>query len=224
MMRSTSSKGEEAMERADREPFRNLLERNRVIPAVKDDAAMKKALHSSHDIIFLLYGDILTLDDHVNAVIRSGKTPFVHLDMINGLASNPVVLEYFYRHFKRNCGVITTKSNLAKKALELGIRVVQRYFMLDSLSVGSAIEGIGKVRTDAIEVIPGIIPRVISHIHRQTNAPIIAGGLINSASDIEKILASGAVAVSTSKNELWPLNHELSVGKIQAEPDSEKKD
>ena len=208
MMRITLQQGEEAMDRAEREPFREMLERNRVIPAVKDDTAMKKAMHSSHDIIFVLYGDILTLDDHVNAILKSGKTPFIHLDMINGLASNPVVLDYFYRHFKRNCGVITTKSNMAKKALEMGIRVVQRYFMLDSLSVESAIEGIGKVRADAIEIMPGIIPRVISHIHRQTNAPIIAGGLINTASDIERILAGGAVAVSTSKSELWPLNNE----------------
>jgi glycerol uptake operon antiterminator len=217
MMRSTSLRGEETMERADREPFRNMLERNRVIPAVKDDIAMKKALHSSHDIVFILYGDILTLDDHVNASIKAGKMPFVHLDMIHGLASNPVVLDYFYRHFKRNCGVITTKSNMAKKALEMGIRVVQRYFMLDSLSVESAIEGIGKVRTDAIEIMPGIIPRVISHIHRQTNAPIIAGGLINTASDIEKILSGGAIAVSTSKSELWPLNNEHPLAKIKAE-------
>jgi glycerol uptake operon antiterminator len=200
------------MDRPEREPLKSILERNRVIPAVKDDSAMKKALHSSHDIIFVLYGDILTLDDHVNAILKSGKMPFIHLDMINGLASNPVVLEYFYRHFKRNCGVITTKSNMAKKAMEMGIRVVQRYFMLDSLSVESSIEGIGKTRTDAIEIMPGIIPRVISHIHRQTNAPIIAGGLINTASDIERILAAGAIAVSTSKSELWPLNNQTAAG------------
>jgi glycerol uptake operon antiterminator len=211
MIRFTLHQGEEAMDRAEREPFRKTLERNRVIPAVRDDNGTKKALHSSHDIVFVLYGDILTLDDHVNAIIRSGKTPFVHLDMINGLASNPVVLDYFFRHFKRNCGVITTKSNMAKKALEMGIRVVQRYFMLDSLSVESAIEGIGKVRADAIEIMPGIIPRVISHIHRQTNAPIIAGGLVNTASDVERILAGGAVAVSTSRVELWPLNNDNSV-------------
>jgi glycerol uptake operon antiterminator len=64
------------------------------------------------------------------------------------------------------------------------------------------------VRTDAIEIMPGIIPRVIGQINRQTNVPIIAGGLINTASDIEKILAGGAIAVSTSKVELWPLNNE----------------
>ena len=193
------------MDRGEREPLRAVLERNRVIPAIKDDAAMKRAIHSGHDIVFVLYGDILTLDDHVNAILRSGKMPFIHLDMINGLAPNPVVLEYFYRHFKRNCGVITTKANLAKKAMEMGLRTIQRYFMLDSLSVESAIEGIGKLRTDAIEIMPGIIPRVISHIHRQTNIPVIAGGLINTSSDVEKILAGGAIAVSTSRHELWPL-------------------
>jgi glycerol uptake operon antiterminator len=194
------------MDRFEREPFRKMLERNRVIPAVKEDAGLKRALGSSHDILFVLYGDILSLDANVNAILKSGKMPFIHLDMINGLASNPVVLEYFYRHFKRDCGVITTKSHMAKKAMELGIRVVQRYFMLDSLSVESAVEGIGKVRPDAIEIMPGIIPRVIAHVTRQTNVPIIAGGLIQTQSDVDKILASGAIAVSVSKSELWPLN------------------
>ncbi len=192
------------MDHIERESFRKTLERNRVIPAVRDDVTLKKALHSSHDIVFVLYGDILTLQDNVHTILKHGKMPFVHLDMINGMAANPIVLDYFHRNFKRDCGVITTKSFLAKKALELGIRVIQRYFMLDSLSVDSAIEGIGKVRTDAIEIMPGIIPRIIAHISRHTNVPIIAGGLVNTAGDVDKILASGAVAISTSRSELWP--------------------
>jgi glycerol uptake operon antiterminator len=55
---------------------------------------------------------------------------------------------------------------------------------------------------------PGILPRVIAHISRQTSVPVIAGGLIQTASDIEKILASGAIAASVSRCELWPLWHE----------------
>ena len=194
------------MDRLEREPFRKLLERNRVLPAVKDEAGLKKALVAPHDILFVLFGDILTLDDTVTSILKSGKMPFIHLDMINGLANNPVVLEYFYRQYQRECGVITTKSHMAKKALELGIRVVQRYFMLDSLSVESAVDGISKVRPDAIEIMPGIIPRVITHIGRQTNVPVIAGGLIQAPHDIDKILASGAIAVSVSRSELWPLH------------------
>ena len=193
------------MERFEREPLSKMLERNRIIPAVKNDAELTKALHSTHDIVFVLYGDILSLDANVHAIIKNDKMPFIHLDMIQGLANNPVVLEYFYRHFQRDCGVITTKSNMAKRAMDLGIRVVQRFFMLDSLSLESAIEGITKVRTDAIEIMPGIIPRVIAQVSRHTNVPIIAGGLIQTPLDVEKILASGAIAVSTSRSELWPL-------------------
>jgi glycerol uptake operon antiterminator len=193
------------MDRWDREPLSRMLERNRIIPAVKNDAELKKALHSNHDIVFVLYGDILSLDANVHAIIKNEKMPFIHLDMIQGLANNPVVLEYFYRHFQRDCAVITTKSSMAKRALELGIRVVQRFFMLDSLSLESAIEGIAKVRTDAIEIMPGIIPRVIAQVSRHTNVPIIAGGLIQTPMDVDKILASGAIAVSTSRSELWPL-------------------
>ena len=48
-------------------------------------------------------------------------------------------------------------------------------------------------------------PRVIAQVSRHTNVPIIAGGLIQTPLDVEKILASGAIAVSTSRSELWPL-------------------
>ena len=193
------------MDRCDREPFRKLLERNRVIPAVRDEANLKKALHSPHDIVFVLYGDLMSLENNVTTILRAGKTPFIHLDMVHGLANNPVVLDYFYRHFKRDCGIITTKGSMAKKALELGIRVIQRYFMLDSLSVDSAVEGIARQAPDAIEIMPGILPRIIGHISRSTQVPVIAGGLIQTAGDVEKILASGAVAISTTRNELWSI-------------------
>lgn len=194
----------------DREPesLKKILLRNSVIPAVKDDQALKRFLNSPNEVVFILYGDIITLNDKVNEVLKAGKHPFVHLDMINGLASNPIVVEYFHRNFKKECGIITTKSNIAKKALDQGIRVVQRYFMLDSLSVESAIEGIGKVRTDAIEIMPGIIPRVIGQVNQKTNVPIIAGGLVQTQADVEKLLASGAISCSTSKHELWKLNQE----------------
>lgn len=194
----------------DREPesLKKILIRNPVISAVKDDVALKRFLNSPNEVVFILYGDIISLNDKVNDVIKAGKIPFVHLDMINGLASNPVVVEYFSKTFHKQCGVITTKSNIAKKALDSNIRVVQRYFMLDSLSVESAIDGLGKVRTDAIEIMPGIIPRVIGQINQKTNVPIIAGGLIQTQADVEKLLSSGAISVSTSKHELWHLNQE----------------
>lgn len=188
------------------ESLKKILLRNPIIPAVKDDVALKRFLNSPNEVVFILYGDILTLNDRVNDVLKAGKIPFVHLDMVNGLASNPVVVEYIAKTFHKECGIITTKSSIAKKALESNIRVIQRYFMLDSLSVESAIDGLGKIRTDAIEIMPGIIPRVIGQINQKTNVPIIAGGLIQTEADVEKLLAAGAVAISTSRHELWKIS------------------
>jgi glycerol uptake operon antiterminator len=193
------------MGRFEREPLSRMLERNRVIPAAKNDLELKKALVTQHDVVFILYGDLVSLEPNVHTILKHDKMPFIHLDMIQGLASNPAALDYFYRHFQRDCGVITTKTHMVKKALELGIRVVQRFFILDSLSLESAIEALGRVRADAVEIMPGIIPRAIAYISRQTNVPIIAGGLVQTPTDVEKILASGAVAVSTTRGELWSM-------------------
>lgn len=183
--------------------FRKILERNPVITAVKDDDALRKAIKSKHEVIFILYGDIITMNDKVNAVIKAGKVPFLHVDMVDGLASNPVVLEYIYKHFKKDCGIITTKSQIARKAIDMNMKVVQRYFMLDSLSVKSAMDNINKVKADAIEIMPGIIPSVIQKMARQINIPIIAGGLISTKEEVDLIMKSGAISVSTSREDLW---------------------
>jgi glycerol uptake operon antiterminator len=176
-----------------------------VLPAVRDEEGLRRALHADQDILFVLYGDILTLEANVGSILKTGRMPFIHLDMIQGLAPNLVVLDYFNQHFRRECGVITTKQGMARKAKELGLPVIQRYFMLDSLSVESAADGIAKSAQDAIEIMPGILPRIIAHLSHQTQVPIIAGGLIQQPSDVEKILASGAIAVSTTRPALWPL-------------------
>lgn len=205
MLESQTNQEGGAVHGQERESLRRRLERNRVLPAVRDEEGLRRALHADQDILFVLYGDILTLEATVGSILKSGRMPFIHLDMIQGLAPNLVVLDYFNKHFRRECGVITTKPAMARKAKELGLPVIQRYFMLDSLSVESAVDGIAKSAQDAIEIMPGILLRIIAHLSHQTQVPIIAGGLIQQASDVEKILASGAIAVSTTRPALWVL-------------------
>lgn len=51
---------------------------------------------------------------------------------------------------------------------------------------------------------PGILPKVIKRINEEfSNLPIICGGLIDEKDEIIKVLSSGAMAVSTSKFEIW---------------------
>lgn len=53
-----------------------------MLPAVRDEEGLRRALHADQDILFVLYGDILTLEANVGSILKTGRMPFIHLDMI----------------------------------------------------------------------------------------------------------------------------------------------
>lgn len=182
--------------------MKELLEYNPIIAAVKDNKGLENALKSDCSIIFLLYGDIINLKDTVELINKHDKKAFIHLDMVTGMAPNPIIIDYIDKYLKVE-GVITTKVNIVKRAIEKNINVVQRFFILDSMSLNSALDSLKKVRPQAIEIMPGIMPKVIKRINEETNIPIIAGGLVEKKEEIMSILKSGAMAVSTSNAKIW---------------------
>jgi len=57
---------------------------------------------------------------------------------------------------------------------------------------------------EKLKILPGIIlPRLKDDLARQNLPPIIAGGLIRTEKEIKEVLKSGALAISTSRKELW---------------------
>ncbi|NLK34186.1 MAG: glycerol-3-phosphate responsive antiterminator, partial [Gracilibacteraceae bacterium] len=90
-----------------------------------------------------------------------------------------------------------------KIAKNNGIFTIQRLFALDSLSLSSGLESLQATKPEAIEILPGIMPKVIKEIHGQIRIPVIAGGLIRDKEDVIECLNAGAIGVSTSKKELW---------------------
>ena len=56
-----------------------------------------------------------------------------------------------------------------------------------------------------MEILPGIIPTIIREITEKTDIPLIAGGLIRSKQDVIQALQAGAIAVSTSCQEVWKM-------------------
>lgn len=55
----------------------------------------------------------------------------------------------------------------------------------------------------ALEILPGIMPRVISEVASILQRPLIAGGLIRDDEDAVAALNAGAMAISTTKASLW---------------------
>ena len=102
-------------------------------------------------------------------------------------------------------GIISTKASMIRRAQQLGLLAIQRYFLLDSLSLQNMLDQIDLHRPDFIEVLPGVIPSVIREITASTEIPIIAGGLIRSKQDVIQALQADAVAVSTSCAPVWQL-------------------
>ena len=132
---------------------------------------------------------------------ENGKRFFVHLDLATGIGKDKSGILY-----TKNAGVdgiISTRANIIKAARECKVFTVQRFFAVDSKSVDTTVEAVRSAKADMIEIMPGVLTKVIKKLCKLVNVPIIAGGLIDSAEEIEDILSNGATAVSTSREELW---------------------
>lgn len=179
-----------------------LFEDNPVIAAVKNQEGLDHAVNSSCSVIFLLFGTVCDVADLVEQIKAAGKTAIVHLDLIAGLASKEVSVD-FIRSNTRADGIISTKSPLVKHAHDSGLLCIQRSFVVDSMAFATLKKQIQQFRPDAVEIMPGIMPKILEQLREESDLPLIAGGLLQDRRDIIAALEAGADAVSTTKEALW---------------------
>ena len=184
--------------------FYNKIQNNPIVAAVNDIEELELALESDCEIIFLLTGNIFNLKDIVTRVKEKEKVICIHLDLLEGFSKDLIALRYINEYIQPH-GIITTRSNLIKKAKNMDMFLIQRLFILDSLSLETGITSIQTVQPDAIEILPGIMPKIIKKISKETQIPLIAGGLINDKEDVIESLKAGAIGVSSSNNSIWKL-------------------
>lgn len=175
-----------------------------IIAAVKDDVILEKALSSECRVIFLLYGSILTLNQQVQKIRQHGKLAIVHIDLIEGVSNRDVAVDVVAR-FAAPDGIISTKTSHIRRAQQLGLVSIQRAFLLDSMSIVSLLAQMESNKPDFIEVLPGILPSIITEITNKVSVPLIAGGLIRNKQDVIQALHAGAMAVSTTSQTVWDM-------------------
>ncbi len=182
--------------------FREAIEDSPVIAAVKDDEGLKRCKKSESRVIFILYGDICSITDIVDEVKSCGKIALVHLDLISGLSAKEIAVD-FIRKYTRADGIITTKPALIKRAKELSLYTILRLFVIDSMAYGNIERQIKAAQPDLIEILPAMMPKVVSRICKLSGTPVIAGGLVSEKEDIINLLHSGATSISTTNPDLW---------------------
>lgn len=182
--------------------LRMALEETPVIAAVKNMEGLESSLKTECNVIFVLFGDICSIPDIVKKGKAAGKLVVVHLDLITGLSLKEVAVDFISRCTQAD-GIITTKPALIKRARELGLGSVLRFFALDSMAFENIRRQLAVVRPGFIEVLPGQMPKVIRIISNDVRVPVIAGGLIAEKEDVLAALDAGAIAISSTNEAVW---------------------
>lgn len=182
----------------------NLLEDNPIIGGIKDDKGLEEVLNSECNVVFILYGNLLTISDIVNKVKNSGKSAFVHVDLLEGTSHKNIVIDYI-KEKTRADGIISTKAHMIHAARERDLFTVHRFFLVDSMSFYSLEKQISQSKPDCIEIMPGCMPKVLGWVVDLIDVPIIAGGLVCAKDDVMNALKAGATAISTTNTGVWKM-------------------
>ena len=188
--------------------FYDAVESGPVIAAVKDYDGLENCCQMEDlKVVFILFGDVCSIDKIVEKVKEAGKIAMVHLDLIVGLSSREISVDFIKNNTYAD-GIISTKIALIKRGKELGLFTVLRFFMLDSIALRN-VELMehqhADSRPDFIEVLPGVIPKIIKRICANSKIPVIAGGMITDKEDVMGALKAGAISVSSSNQDIWLL-------------------
>lgn len=180
-----------------------VLQSSPVIAAFRDIKSFRIQDLSNTSVVFILGGTIFDLPEIVAQTRRYKKVIFVDIDLIKGIGRDAPGIRFLVKESQVD-GIITTHSNLIKSARQEGLVSIQRIFVLDSESLKGGLRAIEKSNPDALEVLPGLIlPKIMKKIRMITSIPVIAGGLITHEEEISKILASGAIGISTTSPHLF---------------------
>ena len=188
----------------DQQMFYDTLKETPVICSAKSAEELESCLECDSAIVFVLFGDVINIGLIVAKIKAAGKYAFVHIDLVEGLASRDVSVDYIAQNTQL-AGVISTKANILHRAKELGLLTIHRFFVLDSRALSNIAKQAPFDYADAIEILPGAMPKIISKVAGTTNKPVIASGLINDKDDVIGALNAGAVSVSSTNRTVWHL-------------------
>ncbi|MBY6036670.1 glycerol-3-phosphate responsive antiterminator [Fictibacillus nanhaiensis] len=180
----------------------NLSEMKPMVAGVRDVADLDQAIESKVDIVSMMAGNLMNITDIVDKIHAAGKYAFLHVDLIKGLANNNEAVDFLAEKVKPT-GIVTTKGRLIKKAKESGLVAIQHNFIIDTQAFAMSIRSIKQNQPDIVEIMPGLMPRVIRDLTKEINLPLIVGGLISNEEEIRQVIDAGATAVVSGNPELW---------------------
>ncbi|WP_252314095.1 glycerol-3-phosphate responsive antiterminator [Sinobaca sp. H24] len=173
-----------------------------VLPAARTAKEFDGLLKKEGTHIVLLNTHIAQLKSMIQLAKSENKKVILHADLVQGLAHDEYAAQFLCQHIKPY-GLISTRKQMLITAKKHKVLAMQRLFLLDSLALDTSFRLIDDVKPDIIEVLPGVIPGMITEVLERSGIPVVAGGLIRSREEVNSALQAGATAVTTNRKELW---------------------
>lgn len=173
-----------------------------VIPEIKNDEWLQYLPESESELVYILYGNICTISDIVDRVKAMGKIAIVHVDLIMGLSPKEISVDFIKKYTKAD-GIISMKSPLIRRARELGLFTIQRFYMMDGFTYANIERHVKSDNPDVVEFMPAGLSKVMKYLAETIQKPVVASGLSQDKEDIMGALSAGAAAVATSNRTLW---------------------
>jgi glycerol uptake operon antiterminator len=180
-----------------------LLERSRIIPAIRNSEYIPAAIASPGLIVWLLFGSPMTIGDVVRKMRAAGKLPIANLDLLTGFAQDADAVSLLVK--LGVAGIVSTRQSALRAAHSQGIMAIQRTFAVDSIALHNITRALHHFVPHAIELLPAVAAPLAVPSFRavKPELPVIATGLVNSLRQVEELVGHGITSVATSNSSLW---------------------
>ncbi|MFZ4451826.1 glycerol-3-phosphate responsive antiterminator [Salibacterium aidingense] len=179
-----------------------MFQEEKIIPAARSEKEFENIVEGNHTYLILLNSRLTQLKSMKQMAYRAGKKLIIHADLIQGLGHDESAAQFLCQQIRPH-GLISTRKQVLITARKHGLLTVQRLFLIDSSALETSYKIMEEVKPDVIEVLPGRVPDIIREIAEKTQIPLIAGGFIRNEQEAAEAMEAGAVAITTTRKELW---------------------
>ncbi|XFA98161.1 glycerol-3-phosphate responsive antiterminator [Candidatus Izemoplasma sp. B36] len=174
----------------------------RIIPAIHNHKRLNSFLKSNLKYGILMNFQLAQLEELVKAMKKYNKKVLVHSELIKGLSSDEYGAIYLIQSLNVD-GIISSKTKVIEVCKKRNVIGVYRFFLKDSLSLSQSISIGQKLRPDFVEILPSHCYNLIGEIKQKLSCEVLVGGLVKDYELAQKCFDHGALALTTSSEDLW---------------------
>lgn len=185
----------------DAATFVDRIARSPCCAAITAEDQVDAALGSRAPVVFVLRGNGLQIGRLVTRVHEAGKLVAVHVDLVGGLRADRASVAWL-----AGAGVdavISSHGQLMAPIRHEGMTAILRLLLTRRSQLDTAVAAIGRSNPNIVEVLPGVILPSVAALLPDFGVPVLAGGFVRTARDVDAVLGTGALGVTTSAGQLW---------------------